>query len=291
VTVLFGRVGALTLLNSVGRGLDVSLDLPGVLHEIAGSRGGRVVQRMGAEKRTFTFSKNHLTADDLSVIEGYALGAYGPGPFVLIDSARRNLLTANVSSGSDVLGDTTGIRALTGSISSTTVQAAQGVRSIAWPVTAANMQVMTGAAAGGVADPAVDIPVLPSTAYSAQVKGRLLGSTGSIRPDIYWYTAAGVLISSTAGTATALAAGSFTLAPIINAASPSTAALARLLVQNTAFGVATTIYLDQFQMEQATTNSAWVLGTGVPRVSFIDKIAQSYLAQPYVDASVSLVEV
>lgn len=303
MTAHFGVPGGLVLLGSVGRGFDVSLDLPTVVHEIAGSRGGRVVQRMGAEKRTFQWSKDHLSQDDLSVLEAFALGAYGPGPFVLLDSARRNLLSANQSTGTDALGDTTGFVALAGTISSSTVQADQGLRSLAWAVTAANQQVMTGYLGSGYGDggygyggyggidAVLDIPVLPSTAYSAGVRARLLGSTGTARLDLYWYTAAGVFISSSAGTPTVLSTSAFTSCPCLNVTSPSNAALARLLVQNTGFGAATTIYSDKWQLALGATLPAWTIGTGVPRVSFIDRIAQSYLVQPYVDASVTLVEV
>lgn len=293
MTIYLGPVGNLVALPSIGRGIKADLQRPTAVHQIAGSRGGRVVDVTGPAKRTYGLEREHLTLDELATLEALYLGAYGPGPFVLLEPWRRNLLSANQSSGTDVLRDATGFVAATGSVSSSTVQFDQGMRSLAWAVTAANQTMGTGnlAALTTSADPAVDVPVLPSTVYSAGLRAKLSGSTGSARIDLLWYTAAGALISAATGGTVALSAVSFTTVTNVNITSPSTAALCRLRVANPAMGAAQTIYLDQWQLQQTAALDAWTIGTGVPRVSFTGDLGQTYPIVGSVNASVELTEV
>lgn len=291
MTIWFGRVGALTAFPSIGRSISAPLSVPSAVHQIAG-RGGRVVDRFpGAAARVYGMARSWLTADELSIFEAYYLGAYGPGPFVLIEPWRRNMLSANQSSGTDVLADTTGFVALTGAITSSTAQADNGVRSLAWAVTAANQSIITGNIAGtATADVAFDVPVLPLATYTGQYRGRLSTSTGTVRIDILWYDAAGTFISTSTGTPAALSTSAFTTIAV-NGTAPSNAALARLRAQNTVMGAAQTIYLDKWQFEMPSAFSPWVMGTGVPRVSFTDDLAQTYNLYPYADAGFTLTEV
>lgn len=291
MTIYLGPVGALQALPSIGRGIGAALSVPTAVHQIAGPQGGRVVDRVGAAKRTYALSRDHLTVDELSVLEGLYLGAYGPGPFVLLEPWRRNLLAPNQSSGTDVLRDTTGFKAVTGTLSSTTAQADAGSRSLAWAVTAANQRMVTGDQANvTAATPAVDIPVLPSTAYIARVRGRLSASTGTVRLDAYWFTSTGAAISSSIGTAQALTTTGFT-SFTVSATSPATAALLRLSVTNTVMGAAQTIYLDQWQLQQAGALDGWTVGTGVPRVAFTGDLGETYSVYPSVSATIELTEV
>lgn len=291
MTIYLGRVGALQALPSIGRGLGATLSVPSSVHQIAG-RGGRVVDRFpGAAARTYAMARSWLTADELTIVEAMYLGAYGPGPFVLWEPWRRNLLSPNQSSGTDVLDDTTGFVAITGTLSSSTAQSDHGSRSLAWAVTAANQRMMQGSLANTTnATLTADTPVLASTSYTGQVRGRLSASTGTARLDVYWFTSAGVFISASTGTAVAQSTSAFT-SFTVTATSPSTAALARLSVINTVMGAAQTIYLDRWQLEQAASAGAWVLGTGVPRVSFTDDLAETYNLFPLIDAGFTLTEV
>lgn len=292
MTIYLGPVGNLIALPSIGRDIKADLQRPTAVHQIAGTKGGRVVDITGPAKRTYGMEREHLTADELATLEALYLGAYGPGPYVLLDPWRRNLVSANQSSGTDILADTTGFAANAGTITSSTAQADQGLRSLAWAVTAANQQVLTGLSTSVTAsDLLVDIPVLPATVYSARVRGRLSTSTGTARLDLRWFTAAGVFISESTGTATALATGSFTDMPALNLSSPSTAALLRLKVQNTVMGAAQTIYLDRWQLQQQATLDAWTVGTGVPRVSFTGDLGQTYPVWPGVSATIEMTEV
>lgn len=293
MTIYLGPVGNQQALPSIGRGIGASLTVPSAVHQIAG-RGGRVVDRFpGAASRVYGLARSWLTADELSIVEAMYLGAYGPGPFVLTEPWRRNMLSANQSSGTDVLADTTGFAMISGtSLTSSTAQADQGRRSAAWSVTAANRVLLTGSdLTGGLAVPTVDIPVLPSTSYSVQVRGRTSTSTATLQLRINWYNAAGTPLSTSTGTTTGLVSGSFTTCSAAAQASPSTAALARIRCDNTVMGAAQTLYLDQWQFEQSATTGAWVLGTGVPRVSFTDELSESYNVFPSIDAGFTLQEV
>jgi len=292
VTTYLGPVGALVAMPDNG-GLKRNVAIPTSVHEIAGTKGGRVVDRVGAAKATYSVDLAGMTLDELSLWECAALGAYGPGPHVLLEPWRRNLLSANQSTATDALRDTTGFVANAGTITSSTAQFdAPGMRSLAWAVTAANQQVLTGNLSSVTAsDDTIDIPVLPNTVYSARVRGRLSTSTGTARLDMRWFTAAEAFISESTGTATALSTAAFTDMPCANITSPSNAALLRLKAQNTVMGAAQTIYLDKWQLQTGATLDAWTIGTGVPRVCFVEGFDQSYPVWPYVNGSITLVEV
>jgi hypothetical protein len=290
MTIYLGPVGNLIALPSIGRGISAPLSVPSAVHQIAG-RGGRVVDRFpGAASRVYALTVQGGSAE-ANTLEALYLGAYGPGPYVLNEPWRKNLLSANQSSGTDVLADTTGFVAITGTLTSSTAQSVLGPRSLAWAVTAANQRIMQGDLANTTnATPLRDTPVLPSIAYTGQAWGRLSASTGTTRLDIYWFTSAGVFISASTGTAVAMsnsAFGSFT----VTATSPANAALARLSVINTVMGAAQTIYLDKWQFESGSTATAWFLGTGIPRVSFTDDLGEVYPVWPYTDLTFTLTEV
>lgn len=292
VTFYLGPVGNLQALPMEGGPVDATLTVPTAVHQIAGLRGGRVVDRVGAAKRTYKLPGEWLTTESLAVLESLYLGAYGPGPYVLLDPWRQNLLTANQSSGTDVGRDTTGFVAITGTLTSSAAQADHGTRSLAWAVTAANQRMMQGSLANTTnATPALDTPVLPSTVYSFGNRMRLSASTGTARVDVYWFTAAGVFISASTGTATALSNSAFTTCLCLNVTSPATAALARFSVINTVMGAAQTLHQDKWQAALGAVLPAWAVGTGVPRVSFDGDLSQSYSIFPYVDAGLTMVEV
>lgn len=292
MTIYLGPVGNLIALPSIGRDIKADLQQPTAVHQIAGPKGGRVVDRIGAAKRTYALAREHLTADELGVLEALYLGAYGPGPYVLVEPWRRNQLSANQSTGTDVSADTTGFVANAGTITSSTTQADVGKRSLAWAVTAANQEALTGSSSTiTVSSVTEDIPVIGSTVYSARVRARLSASTGTLRLDMRWFDKAGAFVSESTGTATALSTAAFTDCPCTNITSPSTAALLRLKVRNTVMGAAQTIYLDQWHLEQAAAASAWTVGTGVPRVSFTDDLSETYPVTGSTSAGLTLVEV
>lgn len=292
MTIYLGPVGNLIALPSIGRGISAALTVPSAVHQIAG-RGGRVVDRFpGAASRVYGMARSWLTADELTIVESMYLGAYGSGPFVLLEPWRANLLSANQSSGTDVLDDTTGFVPITGLLTSSTAQSDHGSRSLAWAVTAANQRMMLGDLANTTnANLLRDVPVLPSTVYSVGNRSRLSASTGTARVDVYWFTAAGAFISASTGTATALSNAAFTTCPCLNVTSPSTAAVMRASMINTVMGAAQTIYSDKWQVAYGATLPAWTLGTGVPRVSFTDDLAETYNGPGYMDAGFTLTEV
>lgn len=292
MTTYLGPVGNLQAVPDNGA-LKRAFAIPTSVHEIAGTRGGRVVDRVGTPKATYTADLTGLTQDEVSVWEGLALNAYGLGPHVLLEPWRRNLLTANQSTGTDTDRDTSGFVANAGTLSTSgSAFADMGSRSLIWDVTALNQKMMTGALSSiTAADPAVDIPVLPNTVYSARVRARALTGTPQIRLDMRWFTAAGVFISESTGTATVPSTAGFTDVPCLSITSPATAALLRLKVENTVAPTTNTFYLDKWQLQFGATLDAWTVGTGVPRVSFTEGFDQSYSVHPYVNGSVTLVEV
>lgn len=266
MSTLLGQVGNLLTLPAVS----VEQQTPEIAGSTSTAIGGRRKRwRTGTPRRTFQLSRDHATLDEWSVVEQLAWGGYGSGPFVLLLPGRRNLLGANVSSGTNVLASTLGFGAVSGTVSSSTAQQYLAPRSLAWAVTAANQRVVASLTANITsADPATDVPVVAGLPYTGSLYARLSASTGTVRPDISWFTAAGAFLSTTTGTATALSSSAWTRVAVTNAVAPATAALAKLSLTNTVMGAAQTIYSDAWQLEQATAASAFLFGTGVPRVAF-----------------------
>lgn len=98
--------------------------------------------------------------------------------------------------------------------------------------------------------------VAPSTAYSVQCQAN--GSTGlSVQLVIWWYNAAGTLISSSSGTAVAMSAATVTLS--VSGTAPANAAGALFFATNTTNPVGAASFNSwNYQIEQNTSISSWV---------------------------------
>lgn len=299
MTIWLGPPGFLQALPSVGRGIGRQVALPGESH--ARFDGSLVRDRVGTRTpQSYTMSRSRMTADEWGVVEGLALGAYGQGPFVLLDPWRRNLLTANQSTGSEVLADTTGFWTNgVGTIVSNAVAAGvtsfQGFRRVRWTVpngTGASSAIFrTLDTSSTAAIVATGIPVLPLTAYAFQatVSGGGAGPWLSLRADLLFYDATGALLSTTGGSTVAINASWQTVSSV--ATSPATAAYVGCRLVNLTVPTADVdLYVDALQLEIGSSGSAWVPGTGVPRVAF-DSFSETYNYPGEHDCEWSLVEV
>ena len=280
-----GPVGNLQALPYMARGATAALDFPGETHTLLS--GARYRHQVGDPRRTYTMARQMLTHDEAAVVEALALGAYGPGPFALIDPWRRNMLTANQSTGTDAGADPAGFYAATGTLASSTTQAEVGARSLSWTVTASGQELRVSGSSSANADPAFDVPVLPSTAYVFKVRVRSL-ATVSVTARLYWFSTSGASLSSvTSSNVSSTSAGWATVT--ISGTSPAGAALARPAVR-TASAASTTVFVDQAQLEAGSSASGWTPGTGVPRVVF-EALGDSYPLVDRHDVDVTLVEV
>lgn len=167
-------------------------------------------------------------------------------------NAFNNLLTANQSS---VETDTTGFQSDTNvNISRSTAQASHGAASLQLSsVAAGDMAARTLSGVSGV-------PVTPGQLYTARAEFRSAASVRSTRLDIIWYTAAGAVISTTAGTPGNDSTTGWT-ERFCSAVAPATAAFAAVRPVVIATGGAAEIhYVDKWQLREGSVDTTWVVG-------------------------------
>jgi hypothetical protein len=294
VTIYLGPPGGLLALPSLS-GPAAPLDLRAAVHQSLA--GVRTVDRVGTPKRTYTFSRAALTADEWGLLEGLALGLYGPEPYVLVDPWRRNLLDENTSTAGGFLRDLTGLTVLgagTLTLVGPVTTAGQGRYHASYASTASGAAGTQGVTTADLTSAATvtasATPVLPSASYTFQALVKTLaGTAASWRAAVGWYDSAGALLSTSTGTGSVVT-GSW-VARTVAATSPATAAYAVGRVENGATLAATnTVGVDAPMLDQAATVRAWLPGTGVPRVAFTD-LGDVYRIGYEHDTAMTLVEV
>lgn len=283
-----GRAGSLQALVPPQPGWEATDLLRGGTHELAA--GGNVRDRTGIRRRWVLNWKALLDAE-WSTLRTLL---YVPGPYRLLNPEESNRLDANQSTGTDELRDTTGMRAVTqGTLASSTAQAHAGVRSLEWDTDTA-LTVATGrGVAYSTSLTSIDktwVAVRPSVAHSFSVWARASVAV-SIAARIDWYTTAGALISSDAGTGTAVSTSGWTQLTCANKTSPSTAAYGIAGIHNTTTTASALIlWLDDGQLEEGVAATTWRLGAGTPLVA-VDSLSPSVPLVGYHDAELVLLEV
>lgn len=282
-----GRPGALQVLVPPLPGWEATDLLRGGTHELAG--GGNVRDRGGIRRR-WVLNWKALTDAEWSTLRTLL---HTPGPFRLLNPDELNRLTVNQATGTDELRDTTGLRAVTqGVVSSDTAWAHAGLRSCKWDTETA----LTVASGNGVAYTtsltSIDstwAAVRPSVAHTFSVWAHASVAV-SMAARIDWYTTAGALISSDAGTGTAVSTSAWTQLVCANKTAPATAAYGICGAQNTTTtGAALLLYLDDAQLEEGASATAWRLGGGTPLVA-VDSLSPSVPLVGFHDAELVLVE-
>ncbi|HEY5990538.1 MAG TPA: hypothetical protein VIV12_29725, partial [Streptosporangiaceae bacterium] len=127
-TFALGPAGALQSFRAPGPDYAAARARLGGTHE---TLGGRLIRDTVGFRRSFTLRlPPDLTAEQYSVLEALF---EQPGPYRFVDPTRRNLLTANQSSGTDALRTTEGFSAVgQGTVTSDTAQFRSGTRSVKW---------------------------------------------------------------------------------------------------------------------------------------------------------------
>jgi hypothetical protein len=283
-----GPPGQLVQLPQPLPGIEAGRTRRGAVHELAG--GGAVVDVTG-RGRAYRLSYDSLTADELAVLEQLA-GL--PGPYRLIDSNRRNYLTANQSSGTDALADATGFSAFTqGSVASSTAQARTRSRSLAWSTVTA-----LGATGRGIrlmTDPAAATPDATWAAGRAGVTYTVssyvrTSAAVSMQPGINFYSATPALLQSNSGAGVAVSTSDWTTRlSFADTAPAGTAYVIGKFFNTTTTGAAITVFFDDLQLEEAGSASAAVLGTGTPIVA-IDQLSDTYPLADYYSPELTLIE-
>lgn len=270
-TFALGPAGALQSFRAPGPDYASARARLGGTHE---TLTGRLIRDTIGYRRSFTLRlPPDLTAEQYSVLEALF---EQPGPYRFVDPTRRNLLTANQSSGTDALRTTEGYSVISaGSVASSTAQARSGTRSLAWTFGA-----LGGGGSGFVLASNI---TTPDSTWAAPLAGETYTFSAYFRStvaitmkvEMSWRDATGAEISLSSGVGASVGTADWLTRRAISAAAPANTAYVIGRAINTAAAGAGTVYCDDPQLEQAAAATNAVLGTGVPLVS-IDSLTPDY---------------
>jgi hypothetical protein len=290
VTIYLGPPGRVLTLPSVQLGQDVGLQRAGSVRQLLS--GGNAVDTVGSLHRAFTLEWAYLSDANFAALEALVSGVYGPGPFVMIDTNRVNLLPPNVASPTSVRADTYPWGTSTGALSSvSTPTPLAGRRILSWtPGTAAAGNATVYGYAFGLAQ-VFAVPVVSGLTYSFSASLRTTTGSATMAARIDSYSASGVLLSNSSGSSTSIGTGAWTTRSV-TAVTPNAAAVyVGPSVEVPAGTTTEVIVTDQWLMVTGgTLPSAWTRGTGAPRV-MVDQLTDSYPLRGRHNVSLSLVEV
>ena len=175
------------------------------------------------------------------------------------DTQPGNLLTANQASGTDTLGDTTGIGAGGATVASSTSYAAQGSRSLQITTTSTG----SGGAYFGGGSTAGTIPVTGGDVYTALAWFYAASVTEPMMFRVYWFQSNGTTAASTAynESATITTAASWKEHKATFTA-PTDAAFASVYIRRVSGGSGSVIHVDKISFHRGA-GGQWAM-PGVP---------------------------
>lgn len=236
--------------------------------------GGARVQRTRGGNRTYTLDYGGLGDRAFRYLEAFDAGHQGPGPFVLLDPARRNLLSVNQSSGTSDSNTADGFAFSGGSgqaFSSSPLNGQGLPRSMLWTSTATAPSV----AQMRLANPSPEWPGWPVIgrpySFGFWVTGGGSDAAVDFTPSFDWLDAAGALISTTTGP-TFTTSTTPQLVKIENANPPSTAVWCQPYMPATGATISsgTLLYFAKGQLNEGSTlDKDWSPGTGLLPVQLV----------------------
>lgn len=267
MSLYLGLPGQLLAIRDPARDLDRTPVLNVVEQQLL---SGRVrTQRLGIPRTRYGLHWNWLSEDDVRKLRELWLGTYGPGNLILMDPAEVNLLPPHVASGTTQLGDTTGLAATVGTISSVTSTLSLRGRAAQWVVPASSAGAADLMAGTTVADLT---PVRANVAYTLRMQAWLASGAGfTAAAELEWFDSAGAAIGSpVAGTGVALTTSPQQVSVTANA--PSTAAYVQATLTNSALTSGSlTVLTDRWMLRAAAgDDGAWSVGPAAVRVSMIE---------------------
>lgn len=262
--VYLGRPGALHTLPMPRGSILATRARPRA--EFALASGGRRVGELPGGKRRYTLRYNSLPPDLFAYLEAIDQGLEGPGPFVLLDPGRRNQLTANQSSATSERNDTTGFTASIGALASESVVYNRGPRSLKWTFSATTAGTLD---CDSISSSWYGVPTFSGRVqtFAFYALGGGSDAVVTLGAQIRWLTTTGSVVSTSSGS-TAATNGSTWTQYTVSATAPSTAAFAMARI-NASAGISngSILYLDQLQLEEGSSATSWVPGTGVVPVA------------------------
>lgn len=268
--------------------------------------GGTAITRVPKTKRQWVLPFSGLTEDSANTLLAFYAGAFGLGPFVLVDPAWRNKLDPNVSSGGAVLQAISAwALAVTGTQTLTWdgTDAAQFPQSdvMAWTGAGNTSKFGFGNWSGATLVPrTAEAPVyLSDQPSSFAIYVRTASSTASVSVRMDGVTAAGaVSLSGSTQSGTAISTGWTRLESFLASGNTSAQYMIPTITCNTAS--APVIWFCCADVQYGVTQSPntiqpWVLGLGSPRVVVVPSSGGGFAVPttllPYRNHSLALAEI
>lgn len=235
--------------------------------------GGTRMSKLLTAARTYTLDYAGLGRENWAILEAYDQGHMGPGPFVLLDPGRRNLLTVNQSASTSQTNDTTGFTLTTDatghSISSDSTQKTDVPRTLKWffPATPTSTLLTLDS-------PSTVWPGIPVIRRQYTFACACLGLLGSIdfQVEIDWLDLAGTTVvgTATSGIVSSLAGTWLTFAA--TGTPPASAVWARCYLNpsNASIAAGEGLYLTDFIFNEGP-REPWSPGTGIYPVQVVSQ--------------------
>jgi hypothetical protein len=260
VSVWIGDYGMLAELPDPDPGVGIAWDRPHAAHRLLG--GGRVVDHVGAGRRTLALTWSGLDPGLAGQIEAYATGSAGRGPHLLLPAdAPWNYLTADQASTGTIIGDTTGW---------STTLAGSLFRYPRWPNARASGPQILGWYApllGGELSPNPPAgepgwPAVPGVAWT--FAAALMGDAGAIVAGLLrWRDKTGADLGTTVGTSVRLTWDGWQ--PVTVTATPPADAVS-VLVSLRADSAAASVQIADPRLDLTAAPRPFIPGRGLPRV-------------------------
>jgi hypothetical protein len=215
--------------------------------------------------------------DNYRLLEQYAVGAMGQGPWAVIDPAMTNLLLPNQAACTNLYNGPYGFTATSGLLFSNALSAwihrTGATRSLRW----------NWASAPGATTPTLSlsvayrswygVPVVPglSYAFSSWMKpDGVIDTDITVAMKLSWVGPTGSALSS--ATSGAIATGNAWKAYSVIGVAPAGAAYVKPTWEVTGTTVAAggSLYVDEVMLEQDTVVNSWAPGTGVRPVEILE---------------------
>lgn len=231
--------------------------------------GSTRVQRSRNGNRTYTLDYGGLGSKAFQFLEAVHNGHHGMGPFVLLDPARRNLLTINQSSATSDSSQVDDFTFIGGSgqtlTSSSTNQIGEQVRSVLWSSTA------TGPTTAQMRfnSPSIDWPGWPVIgrpySFGLWVLGGGSDPTVDMQISIDWYSQSGATLLSTSSSGTFTTTTAWQQFKLENAVPPTNAvwAIPYVNCNGATISSGTQMWFGKPMMNEGQVLEPWAPGTGI----------------------------
>jgi hypothetical protein len=290
LNIYFGRPGQLRDLYDPVGGMLATRNL-GTATFATGSGGARV-QRALDGTRQYSLNYGVLGRVNFDWLESFRQGHFGPGPFVLLDPGRRNLLGFNQSSGTSSSNDTRQftVSGVGGSLSSVASLSTPFPRVLGWTFGTA-----TPATAQLVLDKPSSvwpgIPVWPRP-YTFWMMVLGAGTTVDFQLRLEWLALDGSVLSTVNSSTFTTSLTVWQMVNVRAITPPSNACWLRASVNPTVatIGINDIMYMSSLMLNEGDQPDAqWAPGTGVYPVTILSMPEQYGFGQPDMLVSPTLV--